>query len=214
MSPSEDGVRATVQAMIDNGLVAAGYTYLNLDDGIVNADRAANGDLVPDSKGFPNGWQPVADFIHSKGMKFGIYTDRGTQTCGGRAGAFGYEEQDAAFYAANGIDYVKEDSCGGSQDHQTAYTEYAKMRDALNKTGRQMFFSLCGWEAWYSAYCHALGNSCRIGPDDSNWAGVLVRACVRRLCVGCSARRKSEAACVAHGGVSAPPPAATKLLLR
>lgn len=174
MSPSEALVRETVQAMIDTGLVAAGYTYLNLDDGIVNVDRDANGDLVPDSKGFPNGWKPVADFIHASGMKFGIYTDRGTNTCGGRAGALGHEMQDAAFYAANGVDYVKEDSCNGSQDHQTAFSEYAAMRDALNATGRSIFFSLCGWEAWYAPVCHALGNSCRIGPDDSNWAGVLV----------------------------------------
>lgn len=81
--------------------------------------------------------------------------------------------QDAAFYARNGITYLKEDSCNAPQDHQTAYAEYSLMRDALNSTGTNFLFSLCGWEAWYAPMCHALGNSCRIGPDDSNWAGVL-----------------------------------------
>ena len=83
------------------------------------------------------------------------------------------ESQDAAFYARNGITYLKQDSCNAPSDHQTAFTEYATMRDALNATGVPFFFSLCGWESWYAPVCHALGNSCRIGPDDSNWAGVL-----------------------------------------
>jgi len=100
-------------------------------------------------------------------------TDRGTETCGGRAGALGHEVADANFYARNGIDYLKEDSCYGTGDHQTAFGEYATMRDALNATGRPFFFSLCGWESWYSPVCHSLGNSCRIGNDDTNWAGVL-----------------------------------------
>ncbi len=69
--------------------------------------------------------------------------------CGGRAAAFGHESQDAAFYAANDIDYVKEDSCNAAQDHPTAYHEYSLMRDALNATGKPIFFSLCGWNTWY-----------------------------------------------------------------
>jgi alpha-galactosidase len=107
-------------------------------------------------------------------MRFGVYTDRGTLTCGGRAGALGYETADAKFYARNGIDYVKEDSCNADADHQTAFHQYAKMRDALNATGRPIFFSLCGWSDWYAPVCHTLGNSCRIAQDDTNWAGVLV----------------------------------------
>lgn len=104
MGPSEALVKATVDAMVKNGLVAAGYTYLNLDDGIVSPTRTAGGDLIPDPVGFPNGWGPVADYIHAAGMKFGIYTDRGPSTCGGRAGALDHEVQDANFYAANGVD--------------------------------------------------------------------------------------------------------------
>lgn len=72
-----------------------------------------------------------------------MYTDRGTNTCGGRPGALGHEYQDAAWYASQGVDYLKEDSCNASQDPETAYLEYATMRDALNATGRPIFFSLC-----------------------------------------------------------------------
>jgi hypothetical protein len=93
--------------------------------------------------------------------------------CGGRAAAQGYEAKDAAFYAANGVDYVKEDSCNAPQDHPTAFAQYAAMRDGLNATGREIFFSLCGWEAFYSPVMRALANSARIGPDDTNWNGVL-----------------------------------------
>ena len=107
MGPSESLVRATVDAMVSQGLVAAGYTYLNLDDGIVEVNRDVNGDLVADKKGFPNGFAPVAAYVKQNGMKFGVYTDRGTQTCGGRAGALGHEVADANFYARNGIEYLK-----------------------------------------------------------------------------------------------------------
>lgn len=173
MSPSEAHVRATLAAMQQYGLPALGYKYVNLDDGIVEVNRDGNGNLVPDSKGFPNGFKSLADYIHSQGLLFGVYTDRGTQTCGGRAGAGGHEAQDAAFYAANDIDYVKEDSCNAAQDHATAFHEYSLMRDGLNATGKPIFFSLCGWETWYAPVGHSLGNSWRTGPDDTNWHGVL-----------------------------------------
>ena len=83
MSPSEAHVRATVDAMVAQGLVAVGYRWLNLDDGIVEVERDANGDLVPDKTGFPNGFGPVAEYIKANGMQFGVYTDRGPKTCGG-----------------------------------------------------------------------------------------------------------------------------------
>lgn len=173
MEPSEAHVRATVDAMVRQGLVAAGYRYLNLDDGIVMEKRDALGNLQADTTAFPNGFKAVADYVHANGMLFGVYTDRGTQTCGGRAGAQGFESKDATWYASQGVDYLKEDSCAASEDHQESFAQYAKMRDALNATGRPIFFSLCGWEAWYAPMCHILGNSCRIGPDDTNWAGAL-----------------------------------------
>lgn len=80
MSPSETLVRQTVDALKSTGLYDAGYHYVNLDDGIVEVNRDANGNLVPDTKGFPNGFKELADYIHSQGMLFGVYTDRGTNT--------------------------------------------------------------------------------------------------------------------------------------
>ncbi len=88
-------------------------------------------------------------------------------------GAQGNEAKDAQWYATQGFDYVKEDSCGAPQDHQTAFAQYAAMRDGLNATMRPFLFSLCGWNSWYSPVMRALANSARIGPDDSNWNGVL-----------------------------------------
>lgn len=101
-------------------------------------------------------------------------TCSGTETCGGCPGTQGYEEIDANQFALWGFDYVKEDSCYAPTDPQTAFAQYAKMRDALNATGRPIFFALCGWEPWYSPIGAALGNSFRIGPDDTNYEGLLV----------------------------------------
>jgi alpha-galactosidase len=81
----------------------------------------------------------LVDTVHTYGFKFGIYTDRGTKTCGGRPGAAGYETIDAQSFADWGMDLLKEDSCDASQDHQTAFADYAKMRDALNATGANIF---------------------------------------------------------------------------
>lgn len=110
MSPSATDVFATAAALESSGLQALGYTHVNLDDGIVEVGRDANGDLIPDKTGFPNGFKVVSDALHASNFTFGVYTDRGPLTCGGRAAAQGHEAQDARFYAANGVDYVKEDS--------------------------------------------------------------------------------------------------------
>jgi len=111
--------------------------------------------------------------MHSKNWKFGIYTDRGTKTCAGRPGSLGYEAIDAQTYASWGVDYLKEDSCFASQDHDTAFKEYGLMRDALNNTGRRIYFSLCGWAEWYSPVGWSLGNSWRISGDCNQWSDVL-----------------------------------------
>jgi len=170
---NEQNLKETAQAMVDLGLVKIGYEYFNLDD-IWAKGRNADGTIYADSTKFPSkSLKPLADFVHSKGMKFGTYTDRGTKTCGGRPGSQGYETLDAKVYAEWGVDYVKEDSCHASGDHDTAFKQYAAMRDGLNATGRPIYFSLCGWNSWYAPLGQTLGNSWRIGPDDTNWAGVL-----------------------------------------
>jgi len=107
-------------------------------------------------------------------LLFGLYSDRGTLTCGGRPGAYGYVTNDAQSYAAWGVDYLKEDSCYASSDPVIAFQEYGEMRDALQATNTSIFFSLCGWEYWYAPVGQFLGNSWRIGPDDTTWQGVLV----------------------------------------
>jgi alpha-galactosidase len=115
----------------------------------------------------------IADYAHSKGLKFGIYSDRGTQTCAGRPGSQGYEKKDADTYASWGVDYLKEDSCHASDDHNTAFQQYGSMRDALNATKREIYFSLCGWNSWYAPQGWTLGNSWRIAGDCNTWPNVL-----------------------------------------
>ncbi len=147
-SVSDALLRESADAMVSNGLLDAGYQYLNLDDGwaLPNRDPATSA-LVPDPKLFPNGMKAVADYVHSKGLKFGIYTARGSQTCLGRAGSDMHEALDAATFAAWGIDYVKEDSCGGTT-HGTMWEQYTRMRDGLNATGRPIYFSITQAESW------------------------------------------------------------------
>jgi alpha-galactosidase len=106
-------------------------------------DRDAQGNIIADAKRFPAGIKAVADYVHAKGLKFGIYSDAGTGTCQNRPGGRGYEFQDARQYAAWGVDYLKYDWCNHStQDSQASYSI---MRDALKKSGRPIVFSLCEW---------------------------------------------------------------------
>jgi len=107
MGPSEASLLATAAALKSSGLAALGYSYVNLDDGMVSTARFPNGTLQPDPTGFPRGFRVVSDALHAQGFSFGVYTDRGALTCGGRAAALGNEALDAATYASWGVDYVK-----------------------------------------------------------------------------------------------------------
>jgi len=135
--------------------------------------RNADGTVFPDSQQFPLGIKDVSDYVHSKGLLFGIYTDRGVLTCAGRPGSEKYEKIDAQTYASWGVDYLKEDSCNAPADHETAFAQYGLMRDALNATGRKIYFSLCGWNSWYAPPGYSLGNSWRIAGDCNKWHDVL-----------------------------------------
>jgi len=170
---NEDVIKATAAAMKSNGLAALGYEYVNLDDCWAKGRDNKTGEVFPDPATFKSGMKALADAVHADGFKFGVYTDRGIKTCAGRPGASGYETVDAKTYAAWGVDYLKEDSCNAPGDQASAFTQYGKMRDALNATGRPIFFSLCGWNPWYAPKGAELGNSWRIGPDDTNWGGIL-----------------------------------------
>ena len=108
---------------------------MNLDDCWAHR-RGPSGVIEADATKFPSGIAALAQYAHARGLKLGIYTDRGILTCQRRPGSFGYEKIDAETYAAWGIDYVKEDSCfATSTDHARAFAEYETMRDALNSTG-------------------------------------------------------------------------------
>jgi alpha-galactosidase len=140
---SEGLVKQTADMMVSSGMKDAGYVYLVLDDGWMAMERNSKGDLVPDPAKFPNGMKVVADYVHSKGLKFGLYNCAGTKTCAGYPGTRGYEYQDARLYASIGIDYLKFDWC--NTDGINAKEAYTTMSKALKAAGRPIVFSLCEW---------------------------------------------------------------------
>ncbi|MDI7775811.1 glycoside hydrolase family 27 protein [Asticcacaulis sp. EMRT-3] len=138
----EAKIRGAADAMAASGMKDAGYQYVIIDD-CWQVGRDAQGNIVADPVKFPSGIKALADYIHSKGLKFGIYSDAGTKTCGGRPGSRGHEFQDAKQYAAWGVDYLKYDWCyTGSDD---ARANYAIMATALRESGRDIVFSICEW---------------------------------------------------------------------
>ncbi|GIH44666.1 alpha-galactosidase [Microbispora corallina] len=162
---SDSLIRQSADAMVSSGMAAAGYQYVNIDDCWSTKSRNSNGDLVPDPQKFPNGIKAVADYVHSKGLKLGIYSSAGLTTCAGYPASLGNERRDAALWASWGIDYLKYDNCG---DHQgkTGQQRYTAMRDALAATGRPILFSLCNWgqeSVW--TWGMATGNSWRTTGD-------------------------------------------------
>ena len=124
-------VRQTADAMVSSGMRDAGYRYIVIDD-CWQVSREANGTIVADPQRFPNGMKALADYVHSKGLRFGLYSDAGSKTCQGRPGSNGYELEDARQYAAWGVDYLKYDWC--STDGVDPKIAYTTMRDALRAT--------------------------------------------------------------------------------
>ena len=160
---NEATVRSTAQALVDSGLAKSGYTYVNLDD--CWADHRDNATrVIPDAKGFPGGMYNLGQYIHSLGLKFGIYSDSGTKTCAGRPGSLHHEVIDALVYAAWGVDYLKYDNC--YDDGTSPQVRYPPMRDALNATGRPILFSMCEWGVQNPAtWSGSVGNSWRTTDD-------------------------------------------------
>jgi alpha-galactosidase len=173
---ASDDVMNIAQFFVDNGLLDLGYNRMNFDDCIV-VGRDANGNLIPDPAAFPYGVLNVSKRFAALGFSMGWYTVRGDTTCasGGpprieRPGSAGHEDQDAAFYVANGINYLKDDTCGGPQ------TSYTVMRDALNKTGVPVFFSMCepGSGPQTAPVGRQWGNAWRVDIDDGGlWRPIL-----------------------------------------
>jgi alpha-galactosidase len=158
---NETLIKQTADAFISKGLNKAGYVYVNLDD-CWQISRASDGTIQWDTTKFPNGIPSLAEYIHNLTLKFGLYTDRGTKTCQGRPGSYGYEQKDAQTYASWKVDYVKNDDCnipsGGD-----ANTDYGKMYKAINATGRPMIHSVKGSEP--IAEADTVSNMRRTGHD-------------------------------------------------
>jgi len=149
-------VRKQADAMVASGMKTAGYRYIVIDD-CWQKSRDDNGNIVADPERFPSGIKALVDDLHAKGLKFGIYSDAGALTCGGRPGSAGHEFQDARQYAKWGVDYLKYDWCyTGTRDAEAAYTIMAK---ALRESGRDIVLSICEWgnnhpERWAAPLGH------------------------------------------------------------
>jgi alpha-galactosidase len=169
---SESLIRETADSMAANGMRDAGYRYVVIDD-CWQVSRAPDGTIVADPTRFSHGIPALADYVHSKGLRFGIYTDAGTKTCQGRPGTYGHEEQDARTYASWHVDYVKEDWCNATG--LDAPAQYAKFRDALAHSGRPIVFSICEWghnQPWN--WAPQTGNLWRTTDDiEDKWSSML-----------------------------------------
>lgn len=135
-------IREMADAMVASGMKDAGYEYINIDD-CWQGERDGEGNIRENKDRFPSGMKALADYVHSKGLKIGIYSDAGNKTCAGYPGSRGHEYQDARTYAEWGIDYLKYDWC--DTDNINPIGAYTTMRDALHKAGRPIFFSICEW---------------------------------------------------------------------
>ena len=141
---SEQLIRLMADALVSSGLREAGYTYVVIDDHW-HSGRDEHGVLYPDPEKFPSGMPALAEYVHARGLTFGIYSDAGLKTCGGEPGSLGYEEQDARTFASWGVDFLKYDFCFAQDDRATAERLYSKMGSALRQTGRPILFNICEW---------------------------------------------------------------------
>jgi alpha-galactosidase len=146
---NEDIIKSVADAMISTGMKEAGYEYINIDDCWQSDKRDESGNIIANSKKFPSGIKSLADYIHSKGLRLGIYSCAGEKTCAGFPGSRGHEFQDAKTFASWGIDYLKYDWCNTYT--QNAEASYIIMSQAIREAGRPIVFSICEWgksEPW------------------------------------------------------------------
>ena len=167
---SEDLIKSMADGIVASGMKDAGYQYVVIDD-CWQVSRDSDGNIVADATRFPSGIKALADYVHSKGLKFGIYSDAGEKTCAGRPGSMGHEYQDALTYAKWGVDYLKYDWCNTAK--RNAEEAYSTMRDALKATRRPIVFSMCEWgtaKPWL--WAKDVGNLWRTTSDISDkWSG-------------------------------------------
>jgi hypothetical protein len=181
---TEAKIKAQADAMVSKGLAAAGYQYINIDDGFWN-NRNPDGSLRINTTKFPNGFKYLVDYIHSKGLKAGFYSDGGDWTCGAvhggettgeGVGLYQHEQQDIDLaFKTWGFDYIKVDYCGGSRHlHLDEETQYTKIRQAIDATGRDdIIYNVCRWQ-FPGAWVCSIGNSWRIADDISaKWSSII-----------------------------------------
>lgn len=170
-------IRGTADAMVTTGLSSLGYEYINLDDCWAEGSRDSQGNLVAKGSTFPSGIKALADYVHAKGLKLGLYSDAGTQTCSKQMpGSLGHEEQDAKTFAAWGVDYLKYDNC--NNEDRSPRERYPIMSNALQNSGRSIFFSMCEWgDDNPATWASSVGNSWRTTGDISDdWGSMTSRA--------------------------------------
>ncbi|HOX53376.1 MAG TPA: glycoside hydrolase family 27 protein, partial [Fibrobacteria bacterium] len=179
---TEAKIKKQADAMVTSGLAAAGYDHINIDDGFFDG-RNADGSLRINATRFPNGFKPVVEYIHSKGLKAGFYSDAGSNMCanlfgketGGKGtGLLNHEQQDIDMaFKTWGFDYIKVDYCGGRQSGLDEQTRYTAISNAIKTTGRtDVVYNICRW--WFpGAWVASLGNSWRIANDiGASWPHV------------------------------------------
>ncbi|XWS68399.1 hypothetical protein CRYUN_Cryun04dG0086700 [Craigia yunnanensis] len=174
---NETMIKETADAMVSSGLSALGYEYINLDDCWAELNRDSKDNLVPKASLFPSGMKALADYVHNKGLKIGIYADAGTLTCSKKMpGSLGHEQQDANTFASWGIDYLKYDNC--HSQGVSPQERYSKMGKALLNTSRPIFYSLCEWGFEDPAiWAPSIGNSWRTTGDiKDTWESMISRA--------------------------------------
>ncbi|CAL9165725.1 unnamed protein product [Musa hybrid cultivar] len=174
---NEQLIRETADALVSTGLAELGYQYVNIDDCWGENYRDSQGNLVAKQSTFPSGINSLADYVHGNGLKLGIYSDAGTQTCSKTMpGSLGYEDQDAQTFASWGVDYLKYDNC--NNPGTSPRERYSKMSSALQNSGRDIFFSLCEWGADDPAtWASGIGHSWRTTGDIfDSWDSMTSRA--------------------------------------
>jgi len=180
---SESIIEAQADGMVSSGLATAGYNYINIDDGFFNG-RYDNGTLRIDSVKFPHGMKALADYIHAKGLKAGIYSEAGTNTCGSvynnqaggvGAGLLGHDQQDIDLFIKTwGFDFLKVDYCGGKEQLLDEKTRYSEIKQAIDKTGiPDISYNVCRWQ-FPGTWVTKLANSWRISEDvNASWQSVM-----------------------------------------
>jgi len=172
---SEDLIKQTADRFVSLGLSEAGYEFVNIDD-CWQVSRDRHGFVVEDPDRFPSGMGKLSEYVHSKGLKFGLYSDAGVMTCQQRPGSLGFESQDALKYAEWKVDYLKYDNCFNNDIPER--TRYPPMARALNQTGHPIVFSMCEWgnddpATWAAKYANLWRTT---GDIEAKWSSILSRA--------------------------------------